>query len=187
MVVTDDSDMAAKLRQLRGRRLDERFSVVAGSIPPYQSGMSELNAALGLAQLARLDAILARRQQVEQYYYEYIKSFEGIKDPYIAPEVNEIHWFLYQVHLGTRFTRSSRDAIVDDLQTAGVEAAAYCQPLHRQPFYSGRGALLVTEKVADRVLVLPFHAHLSEDQVAFIVQTAKDASINIGAGVAIYL
>jgi perosamine synthetase len=187
MVVTDDAGIAAKLRNLRSRRLDERFSVVAGAIPPCQAGMSELAAALGLAQLARLDAILARRRQVEQYYYEYVKSFEGIKDPYVAPEVNEIHWFLYQVHLGTRFTRSSRDAIVDDLQTAGVEAAAYCQPLHRQPLYSGRGALLVTEKVADRVLVLPFHAHLTEDQVAFVVQTAKDASINIGAGVAIYL
>jgi dTDP-4-amino-4,6-dideoxygalactose transaminase len=187
MVVTDDAGIAAKLRNLRSRRLDERFSVVAGAIPPCQAGMSELAAALGLAQLARLDAILARRQQVEQYYYEYIKSFEGIKDPYVAPEVNEIHWFLYQVHLGTRFTRSSRDAMVDDLQTAGVEAAAYCQPLHRQPAYRGRTPLLVTEKVADRVLALPLHAHLSEDQVAFIVQTAKDASINIGAGVAIYL
>ena len=187
MVVTDDAGIAAKLRNLRSRRLDERFSVVAGAALPCQAGMSELAAALGLAQLARLDAILARRQQVEQYYYEHVKSFEGVKDPYVAPEVNEIHWFLYQVHLGTRFTRSSRDAIVDDLHTAGVEAAAYCQPLHRQPLYSGRGALLVTEKVADRVLVLPFHAHLTEDQVAFIVQTMKDASINVGAGVAIYL
>ncbi|NDU91064.1 MAG: DegT/DnrJ/EryC1/StrS family aminotransferase, partial [Ferrovum sp.] len=45
----------------------------------------------------------------------------------------------------------------------------------------------VTEKVADRVVALPFHGHLSEDQVGFIVRTAKDASLNIGAGSAIYL
>ena len=45
-----------------------------------------------------------------------MKSFEGIKDPYIAPDVDEVHWFLYVVHLGTRFSRSSRDAIVEDLQ-----------------------------------------------------------------------
>ena len=187
MVVTDNADIAARLRNSRNRRLDERFSVVAGANVPWQAGMSELSAALGLTQLARLDDILARRKTVESYYFEHVKSFEGIKDPYVAPEVNEVHWFLYQVHLGTRFTRSSRDAIVDDLQTAGVEAAAYCQPLHRQPAYRGGKPLFVTEKVADRVLMLPLHAHLSEDQVAFIVQTAKDASINIGAGVAIYL
>jgi dTDP-4-amino-4,6-dideoxygalactose transaminase len=187
MVVTDDADIAARLRMLRNRRLDERFSVVAGASLPWQAGMSELAAALGRMQLTRLNEILTRRKTVERYYFEHVKSFEGIKDPYVAPEVGEIHWFLYQVHLGTRFTRSSRDAIVDDLHTAGVEAVAWCQPLHRQPAYRGRPALFVTEKVADRVLALPLHAHLSEDQVAFIVQTAKDASINVGAGVAIYL
>ncbi len=187
MVVTDDADIAARLRMLRNRRLDERFSVVAGATVPWQAGLSDLAAALGLTQLARLNEILTRRKTVERYYFEYVKSFEGIKDPYVAPEVGEIHWFLYQVHLGTRFTRSSRDAIVDDLHTAGIEAAAWCQPLHRQPAYRGHAPLFVTEKVADRVLALPLHAHLTEDQVAFIVQTAKDASINVGAGVAIYL
>lgn len=187
IVVTDDANIAARLRNSRSRRLDERFSVVAGASMPWQAGMSDLTAALGLTQLARLNEILARRKTVERYYFEHVKSFEGIKDPYVAPEVNEIHWFLYQVHLGTRFSRSSRDAIVDDLHTAGIEAAAWCQPLHRQPAYRGRAPLFVTEKVADRALALPLHAHLSEDQVAFIVQTTKDASLNVGAGVAIYL
>jgi dTDP-4-amino-4,6-dideoxygalactose transaminase len=187
MVVTDDADVAARLRMLRNRRLDERFSVVAAACVPWQAGMSDLAAALGLAQLARLNEILAHRKTVERYYYGHVKSFEGIKDPYVAPEVSEVHWFLYQVHLGSRFTRSSRDAIVDDLHTAGIEAAAWCQPMHRQPAYCGHKPLFVTDKVADRVLVLPLHAHLDEDQVAFIVQTAKDASINAGAGVAIYL
>ncbi len=187
MVVIDDGDVASTLRQWRNRRLDERFSVVAGAYTPYQAEMSDLAAALGLAQFGRIDEILARRKRVEGWYYQHVKSFEGIKDPYVAPEVNEAHWFLYLVHLGTRFSGSSRDAIVDDLRTAGIEAAAYCQPMHRQPAYRGRGSLFVTEKVADRVLALPLHAHLTEDQVAFIVQTAKDASINVGAGAAIYL
>lgn len=187
MVVTDDADIVARLRSSRNRRIDERFSVVAGATVPFQAGMSDLTAALGLTQLVRLKDILARRKHVEHYYYEYVKSFEGIKDPYVAPEVDEVHWTLYLVHLGTRFTRSSRDAIVDDLHTAGIEAAAWCQPLHRKPAYRGAAPLFVTEKVADRVLALPLHAHLTEDQVAFIVQTAKDASINVGAGVAIYL
>ena len=44
----------------------------------------------------------------------------------------------------------------------------------------------VTEKVADRVVALPFHVHLTTDQIAFIVATMKDASVNVGAGAAIY-
>lgn len=191
MVVTDDAEVALRLRALRNRRVDERFSVSVSAHVPWQAGMSELSAALGLTQLQRLPQMLLLRKRVEQYYADHILTFEGIKPPYTAPEVDEVHWFLYLVHLGTRFSKSSRDVIVSDLHTAGVEAAAYCQPLHLQRHYLDngyrRGQFLVTEKIADRALVLPFHAHLSEDQVAFIVQTAMDASINVGAGAAIYL
>ncbi len=190
MVVTDDLEVARVLRYHRQRKLDERHSVVVSGILPHQAGISDLSAALGLAQLRRIDAILQRRKQVENYYYSHIKSFEGIKDPYLAPEVTQVYWFLYMVHLGTRFSRSSRDAIVNDLHTEHIEAAAYCQPLHLQRFYQEqgyrKGNYFVTEKVADRALALPLHGHLTQDQVGFIVQTAKDASINVGAGSAIY-
>jgi perosamine synthetase len=102
-----------------------------------------------------------------------------------------VHWLLYIVHLGTRFSRSSRDGIIDDLKKEEIEAAAYSVPLHLQPHYFDLGYrkkdFLVTEKVADRAVVLPFHAHLTEDQISFIVGTMKDASINIGAGAEITL
>ncbi len=191
MVVTDDDDLAAAFKRLRSRRPDERFSVVLGATPHLQAGMSDLAAALGLSQLGRLPAILAKRKQVEGWYCQHIQSFEGIKDPYIAPEVDAVHWFLYLVHLGTRFSPSSRDAIIDDLQTEGIAAAAYCHPLHLQRHYVDqgyrRGSLFVSEKVADRAVALPFHTHLSKEKIGFIVETMKDASINVGAGSAIYL
>jgi dTDP-4-amino-4,6-dideoxygalactose transaminase len=191
MVVTDDVDIAVTLRRHRAHRLHERSSVVVGATAPYQAGMSDLAAALGLAQLKRLDEILERRRTTEHLYYKHVQSFEGIKDPFIGPDVTEVNWFLYVVHLGTRFSRSSRDAIVEDLHVEQIEAAAYSIPLHLQRHYFElgyrRGDFLVTEKVADRAVALPFHSHLTEDQIAFIVATMKDASINVGAGSAIYL
>ncbi|CAN2534313.1 GDP-perosamine+synthase [Methylocapsa aurea] len=191
MIVTDDDDRASTIRNLRGRRIAERSSVVLGAYPPMQAAMSDITAALGLAQFRRLELLLARRTRVERWFYQYVKSFEGIKDPYIAPDVDEVHWFLYVVHLGTRFSRSSRDQIIEDLQTENIDGAAYSHPLHLQRYYFDlgyrRGNLFVTEKVSDRAVALPFHAHLTENQIAFIVGTMKDASINIGAGAAIYL
>nr|WP_137042992.1 DegT/DnrJ/EryC1/StrS family aminotransferase [Pseudolabrys sp. FHR47] len=190
MVVTDDVDVAVALRRHCSHRLEERSSVVVSATPPYQAAMSDMAAALGLTQLQRLDEILERRRLIEHYYYKHVQSFEGIKDPYVAPEVTEVNWFLYLVHLGTRFSKSSRDAIVEDLHVEQVQAAAYCNPLHLQRHYFDlgyrRGSFLVAEKVADRAVALPFHTHLSEDQIAFIVATMKDASINVGAGAAIY-
>ncbi|WP_284272647.1 DegT/DnrJ/EryC1/StrS family aminotransferase [Bradyrhizobium iriomotense] len=190
IVVTDDIERAVALRRHRSRRLDDRSSVSVGSAAPYQAVMSDLSAALGLAQLRRIDEILERRRLIEQLYATHMQSFEGIKPPYVESDATEVNWFLYVVHLGTRFTRSSRDAVVEDLRVQHVEAAAYSRPLHLQRHYFDlgyrRGDLPVIEKISDRAVALPFHTHLTDCQIEFIVETMKDASINVGAGAAIY-
>lgn len=190
MVVTDEIDIAVALRRMRSHSIADRVSLVVGSTPDARAVMSDMTAALGLAQLRRIDEILERRKAIEEIYSLHMQSFEGIKPPYIAPDVTRVCWYLYVVHLGTRFTRSARDQIIDDLRVEEIEAAAYALPLHLQRCYFGlgyrRGDLFVTEKVADRAVALPFHTHLSADEIEFIVQTLKDSSVNVGAGAAIY-
>lgn len=190
IVVTDDIDLAVALRRHRSHRTGERSSVTVGSAAPYQAEMGDLSAALGITQLRRIDEILERRRLIEQLYAAHMQSFEGIKPPYVGPDVTEVNWFLYVVHLGTRFTRSSREAIVEDLRVEQTEAAAYNHALHLQRHYLDlgyrRGDLPVTEKISDRAVALPFHTHLTDSQIEFIVETMKDASINVGAGAAIY-
>lgn len=195
MLVTDDDDLVHELRYLRQRRIADRASVSVGSRVPLQAGMSELTAALGLAQLAGLDERLAARKQVEAWYHEQMQSFEGIKPPYLAEDVDEVHWMLYVVHLGKRFTASARTQMIDDLRSCGVETAAYSHPLHQQFFYmnSGegigrkRGLLPDTDRIGDRALALPLHTQLDATQVKYIVKTLKDTATNVGAGAAIYL
>lgn len=190
MVVTDDDALAAELRYLRSRALADRRSVSVGSRVPLQCGVSELTASLGLAQLARLPQLLDKRRAVEALYLEQVQTFEGIKPPYIRPGVDEVHWMLYVVHLGKRFTASACDQIVEDLAEEMIEAALYCQPLHQQFHYQQqgwrRGQLPLVERIADRAIALPFHAHLTADHVRFIVKTMKDSTVNVGAGAAIY-
>jgi len=190
MIVTDDPTIATELNYLRERRVKDRTSVSVGSRVPLQAGISEVTAAIGAAQIERVDEILARRKQVEVWYQAHMEAFEGIKPPYLGPDVDEVHWMLYVVHLGKRFTASGRAQIVEDMETQAVECAAYCHPLHQQFHYQTlgwkRGQLPDTERIGDRALALPLHGHVEEDQVRFIVKTLKETSINIGAGVAIY-
>ncbi|WP_028310388.1 DegT/DnrJ/EryC1/StrS family aminotransferase [Derxia gummosa] len=190
MIVTDDPALATELMYLRERSYKDRASVSVGSRVPMQASISEVTAALGAAQIERIDEILARRKHVEAWYHTEMQSFEGIKPPYLGPDVDEVHWMLYVVHLGKRFTASARAQIVEDMETQAVECAAYCQPLHQQYHYQQlgwkRGQLPDTERIGDRALCLPLHCHVEEDQVRFIVKTLKETSINIGAGVAIY-
>ncbi len=190
MVVTDDDALARELRYLRSRSIRDRRSVSVGSRVPMQCSMSELTAALGAGQLGRIDEILARRRRVEHDYLTQIQTFEGIKPPYVAPDVDEVHWMTYTVHLGKRFTVSACEQIIDDMASQCVEAVLFCQPLHQQFHYLQqgwrRGQLPLVERIADRAVALPFHAHLEPDHIQFIVTTMKDSSINVGAGAAIY-
>jgi dTDP-4-amino-4,6-dideoxygalactose transaminase len=190
MLVTDDDALASELRYLRSRSIADRRSVSVGSRVPLQAGMSELTAALGAGQLARLPEILARRKQVEAAYLDQLQTFEGIKPPYVGPDVDAVHWMLLIVHLGKRFTASALAQIVDDLGAEMIEAVLYCQPLHQQFAYRAqgwqRGQLPLCERIADRALALPFHSHLAGDHLKFIVDTLKDSATNVGAGAAIY-
>nr|WP_232540343.1 DegT/DnrJ/EryC1/StrS family aminotransferase [Azohydromonas aeria] len=191
MVVTDDDTLASELRYLRSRSLKDRRSISVGARVPLQALMSEVTAALGAAQLARIDRILDRRKAVERNYLEEMQSFEGVKPPYVAPGVDEVHWMLYVVHLGKRFSGSACNDILEDLETALIEAVMYCMPMHQQFHYAQqgwkRGDLPLVERIADRALALPLHTHLAPGHVKFIVKTLKDSSINVGAGAAIYL
>lgn len=195
MLLTDDEALAIELRYLRQRRLSDRASVSVGSRVPLQAGMSELTAALGLAQLSDLDERLLQRKQVEAWYHQEMQSFEGVKPPYLAEDVDEVHWMLYVVHLGKRFGASARTQMIDDMKSCGVETAAYSHPLHQQFFYMNaagavgrqRGVLPDTDRIGDRALALPLHTGLDADQVKHIVKTLKDTATNVGAGAAIYL
>jgi perosamine synthetase len=190
MVVTDDVALATELRYLRARSVQDRRSVSVGARVPMQAGISELTAALGAGQLARIDEILARRKQVEQHYLAQMQSFEGIKPPYVAADADEVHWMVYTVHLGKRFTLSACEQVIDDMAAEYVEAVLYCRPLHQQFHYIQlgwqRGQFPLVERIADRALALPFHSHLEADHVKFIVKTLKDSTVNVGAGAAIY-
>lgn len=194
MVVTDNENLFHELRYLRQRRLADRNSVSVGSRVPLQAGMSEISAALGLAQLATMEERLAIRKRVQGWYEAEMQSFEGIKPPYIAEGVDEVHWMLYVVHLGKRFSGSARTQMIEDLRSGGIETAAYSHPLHQQFFYMNtgdsigrkRGWLADTDRIGDRALALPLHTQLDSSQVKFIVKTLKDTSLNVGAGAAIY-
>lgn len=195
MLLTDDEALAIELRYLRQRRLSDRASVSIGSRVPLQAGMSELTAALGLAQLSDLDERLLQRKQVEAWYHAEMQSFEGVKPPYLAEDVDEVHWMLYVVHLGKRFGASARTQMIEDMKSCGIETAAYSHPLHQQFFYMNatgavghqRGVLPDTDRIGDRALALPLHTGLDADQVKYIVKTLKDTATNVGAGAAIYL
>jgi len=167
MVVTASEETASAMRSLRnqGRRAgDDWFE---HSEIGYNYRISELNCALGLSQLRRIESILEKRRVVAEAYDRKLRDYSALVLPLLSLPNRRISWFVYVVRLNLRFDSAQRDAIWKSLHEQGIGCGRYFAPIHLQPAYRPQMAvkLLVTEEVADRTLALPFFNRLTIGQV----------------------
>jgi perosamine synthetase len=177
MIVTDDRQFAALCRSLRNQGRSPSGAWLQHERLGYNYRISDLNCALGIAQLERLEEILRRRERVAALYAEKLQDVPEVITP--AMEVNKkISWFVYVVRLADRFRRRDRDSILQKLRQAGIGCSNYFSPIHLQPFYRREwgyknGDYPVTEKVAERTIALPFYNSLEPAEVDFVGETLK--------------
>jgi len=180
MIVTDRDDWDALFRSLRNQGRDvpsagsgQRFDAwLNHSRLGYNYRLDEMSAALGLAQLGRIEELLAKREQVAQWYNERLKDVAGVQIPYIAPTTTRISWFVYVIRLAPRI---DRNAVMAALEERGVPSRPYFTPIHLQPFYVQRfgyrrGDFPVAEALGDTCLALPFSSVMTEEQVEYVCQ-----------------
>jgi dTDP-4-amino-4,6-dideoxygalactose transaminase len=131
--------------------------------------MDELSAAVGVAQMRRVDDILSRRAEVAEWYGEALDGLQGVDPPGGAGWARPA-WFVYGVRVDSRETR---DALLGYLNRHGVESKAYFEPpIHEQPPYRGpHYDLPATEDAARRTLILPFFSQMTREQVARVAET----------------
>jgi perosamine synthetase len=180
MVVTDDRRIADACRSManQGRRISGGAWLEHVRLG-YNYRSSELTAALGIAQLGRIDRILARRERVARLYDRLLADVPQIRIPYQVPD-KRMSWFVYVVRLTEDYTRKGRDRVLDWLRARGIECSNYFRPIHLQPFYrqelgSRRGDFPVAESVGDRTIALPFHGLLTRQQIERVADTLKNA------------
>ncbi len=179
MVVTDSDAIAEACRSManQGRRSCGGAWLEHVRLG-YNYRMSELTAALGIAQLSRIKGILARRRRVARHYDRLLAEVAQVCVPYQA-EGAEVSWFVYVVRLAEDYSRKDRDLVLARLRTRGIECSDYFRPIHLQPFYrkelgTRRGDFPVAERVGDRTIALPFHGRLTQDEVERVVRTLKE-------------
>jgi dTDP-4-amino-4,6-dideoxygalactose transaminase len=175
MIVTDDEEWANLFRSLRNQGRDIFDAWLNHSRLGYNYRMDEMSAALGLAQLGRIEELLAKRDRVAQMYNERLCEMEGITIPFVAPETTRMSWFVYVVHLATG---TDRNRVMADLEERGVPSRPYFTPIHLQKFYRERfgfreGDFPVTEAVARSTLALPFSGVMTEEQVEYVCRALK--------------
>lgn len=167
MVVTNRSDWNALFRSLRNQGRDIFDAWLNHTRLGYNYRLDELSAALGLAQMQRLDELLAKRERVAGWYNGRLRDEELIEIPFIAPATTRMSWFVYVVRIKPP---ASRDMVVHTLAAEGIPSRPYFTPIHLQPFYRDRfgyqrGDFPVTEYLGDVSLALPFSGIMTETQV----------------------
>jgi dTDP-4-amino-4,6-dideoxygalactose transaminase len=180
MIVTDDRLIAQRCRSWRNQgRADSEGWLEHDSLG-YNYRLSDINCALGITQLDRLDEVLASRNRVAELYDQALRDIPEIVPPRLTEPGASISWFVYVVRLGDGFSRRDRDQIVSLLNQQGIGCRNYFPPIHLQPLYRhmfgyGPGAFPVTEHVADRTIALPFFNHLTEEKIRFVCSSLRNA------------
>jgi len=177
VVVTNDDAIAKLCRSMRNQGRGEGDAWLQHSRLGYNYRLSEINCALGIAQLERIEEILSARTRVAGWYNERLSELNQVSIPRIAPGV-KMSYFIYVVRLSDDYTREDRDRILRGLRSRGVACSNYFSPIHLQPFYRElgykEGDFPVTEAVAARTIALPFYNRLSQEEIDYIVKQLKD-------------
>jgi perosamine synthetase len=176
VVVTDDDDLAMRLRSLRNQGRDADGTWLRHIQLGYNYRLDELSAAIGVAQLERYEELRAGRARVAERYVELLGSYDWLHLP-AAGAGETVDWFVYVVRLDPTLDRSW---LMGELAARGVPTRPYFAPLHLQPFLRdafgyAQGDFPVTERVAATTLALPFSARLSDDDVAHVAASLADA------------
>jgi perosamine synthetase len=177
MCLTDDGDLAARIRMLRnhGQRAAGVFDEASGN-----HRLTELAAAIGLVQLSRLDRALGRRRAIAEHYRTTLASLDGLSVQTVPPGARRNEQTFGVLAKSTM----QRDALVTALGGRGIESGKLSYALHRLPSLAGAeraGTLGVAEDVVDRGLALPLHSCLVDEEVQRVVEAVREAFAEVSA------
>ncbi|HEY0638695.1 MAG TPA: DegT/DnrJ/EryC1/StrS family aminotransferase [Pseudonocardiaceae bacterium] len=192
MLTTDDPALAARLRRLRehGMSVSAADRHAAGGtaiVEEYlETGfnyrLTDVQAAIGLVQLGRLDAIVARRRELAARYHELLAAAVPALTAVRDPEHGTTNYQSFWVELPPDCPVPRND-VLSALAAAGVSARRGIMAAHLEPAYRGHphAPLPVTERLTARTLILPLHHELTGDDQRRVVEALAAAVAPVGA------
>jgi perosamine synthetase len=176
VIVTDRDDLADVFRSQRNQGRDRGGAWLHHVRLGYNYRLDECSAALGVAQLERIEELLARRARVAALYRERLRQCVHVEVPSVSPAVT-MSWFVYVVRLPAW---ADRDRVAGRLLERGVPTRPYFAPIHLQPYYRKRfgfqaGVFPVAERVGRSTLALPFFGGMTEDAVDEVCMALTEA------------
>jgi len=174
IITTNDKKLNERLRLLKNHGQSSQYHHI---ILGYNYRMTEMQAAIGIEQLKKLNGIISSKQKNQEYVTKKLSSVKGVTPPVVPADRKHVY-MLYTVKIDAQTTGVSRDTFMQILREHGIMTKIYFPPVHMQPYYKKIGysnqKLPVTEKIFDSVCSLPCHSKLTRSELDYIVTTIKE-------------
>jgi len=178
MILTNDDSLADICVSLRNQGRSPDGTWLGHDRLGYNFRLSDINCALGIVQLSRLDQIKAKRRQVAKWYQQMLADESRLIVP-TESDGCDMSWFVFVVRLADGFTMDHRERILLAMRNKNIQVSNYFPPVHLQPFMVEtfgykQGDFPITETVSKSTIALPFHNNLTKDEVAIVCKTLKE-------------
>jgi dTDP-4-amino-4,6-dideoxygalactose transaminase len=188
MITTGDADLAARMRRLslHGMSKDawKRYGETGSwfyevTEPGYKSNMTDVQAALGIHQLRRLDGFIERRQQIAYRYGQGFSDLPELLLPVNLRDRNHIY-HLYPVQLDLDRLDIDRAQFIDELREARIGASVHFIPVHLHPYYATgfQQGFPNAERIFERVASLPLYPKMSDSDVDDVIDAVRSTILN---------
>jgi len=165
VILTDDEDLYRQLKSLTNQGRSDDGAWLVHSRLGFNYRLSDVHAAIGIAQIERLDWMQDARARIAGMYQDRMAGIDGVTPMYEGPQRRS--WFVYAPRLDGDL---DRDRIIGRLEADGVSAKPYLPCIHLQPYYRedhghAPGELPVTEAISASTIALPFFCEMTDAQV----------------------
>ncbi len=198
MLTTADAAVAerARLMRLHGMSKDawKRYTAEGTwhydiEAPGFKCNMTDLAAAIGLCQLAKVAAMAARRTEIADRYNAAFANEAGLETPWVNPE-GEHAWHLYLLRLHPEAITIDRPAFIQELTARNIGTSVHFIPLHLHSYYRDAGgyapnAFPVAQAEYERVISLPIYAAMSDTDVDDVIAAVLDIAEGAGRSLAV--
>ena len=177
MILTDDEPLAQMCASLRNQGRGRGAGWLAHQRLGYNYRLCDINCALGIVQLSRIEEFVEKRRAVARMYRQLLAGDDRIEVP-DEPKGVRMSWFVFVIRLRKGYTKTQRDALLKKLIGRGIQVSNYFPPVHLQPFMVEQfgykeGDFPVTESVCERTIALPFHNNLSAEEAELVCKELR--------------
>jgi len=172
IVLTNDNTLAQRVKYLRDGARDRSVNRYYHTELGYNYALTNLQAAVGLAQLEKIDEFISKKRKIAQIYRNGFINYDKVV---FSPEqkgIKSTYW-MSSIVLGDK-NKISRDSLIEKLKNAGIETRPFFDPLHSLPYINSKVKLPVVDYLAGHGLNLPSGVKLTEDDIKYIVKTVKE-------------